>query len=356
MATSIYIFNQYYIDLLKKIKTISKKHKNKSKTAQKVLKTIKDNYMTLDKTSEEYLKFLNENFSDDIWKSYLELENNDNINEWFVENGNKEVFINISLNDIIRILRDNYLCHHYCSVFYIFRNDIEEEQSELIIKVLQTINNTELLSKIDNEEYNTIIVRLEDLRNKSIKDKAGIDMNSIEETSLGKLAKEILDDIDVSKLKESIGDDGDVLKAISDPNSGFSDLLTNVSKKMASKISSGELNQENLLQDAMKFATLMPGMFGQQGGQGGQGGKGSKGPDMSDLMGMMGSMMNDKSGGGMPNMNDLFKNMAGNTGGGKKGKSHFDDNKMKKMYKMKQMREKLNKKKMNEEDMEVNDP
>lgn len=348
MATSIYIFNQYYIDLLKKIKTISKKHKNKSKTAQKVLKTIKENYMTLDKTSNEYLEFLNSNFSDEDWKSYLELQNDENINEWFDKFKEKEVFINVTLDDVIRILRDNYLCHHYYSVFYIFRNEIAEEQTEYIIKILQTINNKELLEKLENEDYKSIIMRLEEIRNKTIKDKAGIDMNSIEETSLGKLAKEILEDIDVSKLKDSIGEEGDVLKAISDPDSGFSDLLTNVSKKMASKISSGELKQENLLQDAMKFASIMPGMFGQNQ----QDGQGNKGPDMSDIMGMMGSMMGDKKGG--VNMNNLFKNMAGG-GGGKKGKTHFDDNKIKKMAKMKQMREKLHKKKMNEGDVEEDD-
>lgn len=349
MATSIYIFNQYYIDLLKKIKTVSKKHKNKSKTAQKVLKTIKDNYMTLDKTSNEYLEFLNKNFTDDIWKSYIELKNDDNINDWFDEYKDKPVFIDITLGDITRILRDTYLCHHYCSVFYIFRHEISEEQSEYIIKILQTINNKDLLDKLDNEDYKLIITRLEELRNKTIKDKAGIDMNSIEETSLGKLAKEILEDIDISKLKDSIGEEGDVLKAISDPDSGFSDLLTNVSKKMASKISSGELKQENLLQDAMKFASLMPGMFGQNS-QRENGGSG-KGPDMADIMGMMGSMMGDKKSGG--NINDLFKNMA--SGGKKGGKTKFDDSKMRKMAKMKQMREKLHKKKMDDGDIEVDD-
>lgn len=339
MATSIYIFNQYYIDLLKKIKTVAKKHKNKSKTAQKVLKTIKENYMTLDKSSNEYLNFLNDSFNEDDWKSYLDIQelNNENISEWFEKYNDKNIFINITLGDITRILRDNYLCHHYCSVFYIFRNDITEEQSEYIVKILQTINNKELLEKIENDDFRTIITRLEDLRNKTIKDKAGIDMKSIEETSLGKLAKEILDDIDISKLKDSIGEDGDVLKAIGDPNSGFSDLLTNVSKKMASKISSGELKQEHLLQDAMKFASFMPGMFGQTP-NGGGGGGGDRGPNMSDLMGMMGSMMGNNP----SNMQNLFKNMAG--GDNKKNnKTKFDDSKLRKMAKVNQMRDKLNK-------------
>ena len=43
MATSIVIFNQYYYDLLTKIRTIAKKHKDNSSTANKVLEVMKDN-------------------------------------------------------------------------------------------------------------------------------------------------------------------------------------------------------------------------------------------------------------------------------------------------------------------------
>jgi len=59
MTTSTFVFNQYYIDLLKKIKNVAKKHKDKSSTAKSALKAIKDNYITLDKSSDEYIKFLN---------------------------------------------------------------------------------------------------------------------------------------------------------------------------------------------------------------------------------------------------------------------------------------------------------
>jgi len=357
MVISTYIFNQYYIDLLKKIKTVSKKHKDKSKTACKVLKTIKANYMTLDKTSNEYINFLNENISDEEWDKYISLEIEDNkVDEWLKDNADKQVFINVTLDDIVRVLRDKYLCHHYCSVFYIFKNEMSEEQSEIIVKILQTINNKELIDKVENDNIKKIIIKLETLRNNTIKEKAGIDMNGIEDTTLGKLAKEILEDIDVSKLKASIGEDGDILKAISSPDSGFADLLSNVSKKMATKISNGELKQENLLQDAMKFASMMPGMFGNTAGQSG-GNAGA--PDMAGLMSMMGSMMGGAGaagggGGGAGGFENMFKNMAqgmGGAGGGKNKKdtkTSFDNNKMRKLAKMKQMRDKLHKRKTEE--------
>jgi hypothetical protein len=353
MVTSTYIFNQYYIDLLKKIKTVSKKHKDKSTTARKVLKTIKHNYMTLDKSSDEYIKFINENITEEEWSKYIELKIEDNqIDEWLKENGDKSIFIDVSLDDIVRILRDKYLCHHYCSVFYVFKQDITEEQSENIVKILQTINNKELIDNIENENIKKVVLRLEELRNKTIKDKAGIDMNSIEDTTLGKLAKEILEDIDISKLKSSIGEDGDILKAISSPDSGFGELLSNVSKKMATKISSGELKQENLLQDAMKFASLMPGMFGANPNGDSKGGP----PDMSNIMNMMSTMMGSGGGNSFENM---FKNMTGAAGGGKNKKdtkTSFDNNKIRKMAKMKQMRDKLHKRRAQENDSnELND-
>lgn len=359
MVTSTYIFNQYYIDLLKKIKTVSKKHKDKSTTARKVLKTIKHNYMTLDKSSDEYIKFLNENITDEQWSKYAELKVEDNeMDEWLKENGDKLIFVDVTLGDIVRILRDNYLCHHYCSVFYIFKTEMTEEQSENIVKILQTINNKDLIDGIENESIKSIVLKLEVLRNKTIKEKAGIDMNSIEETTLGKLAKEILEDIDISKLKSSIGEDGDILKAIGNPDSGFGDLLSNVSKKMATKISSGELKQENLLQDAMKFASLMPGLFGNNAGAGAGQGNGGM-PDMTNLMSMMGSMMGN--GGGGANFENMFKNMAGAAGGKNKKdtKTSFDNNKMRKMAKVKQMRDKLHKRRTEEngssETNEIND-
>ena len=144
-------------------------------------------------------------------------------------------------------------------------------------------------------------------------------MSQMEDTMLGKLAKEILEDVDVEKLQKSIGDNGDILKAIGDPDSGFSELISNVSRKMANKISTGELKQENLLQDAMKFASTMPGLFGTPNNQSGARNAGGAGeqqknePDMTSMLNMMSSMMNNKEG------MDMFKNMMGNMNNQKGG-------------------------------------
>jgi hypothetical protein len=356
MTTSTFVFNQYYIDLLKKIKNVAKKHKDKSNTAKSALKAIRDNYITLDKSSDEYVKYLNENFTEDVWNSYIELENNENINEWFKDNGDISVFNGITLLEITKLLRDDYLCHHYCTVFYIFKNTLSDEVTENIVKILQS-SNKELVEQIEDEKVKSIIKRLDDIRLKNIKDKSGIDMKGIEDTTLGKLAKEILEDVDVEKLQKSMGENGDILKAIGDPESGFSDLISNVSKKMATKMSNGELKQENLIQDAMKFASLMPGMFG-GGGTAAAGGRGNKGgvpnmSEMADMMNMMQSMMSGAGGGrrDMSGMADLFKNMGNETPS--KKKTSVNEGSIRKLAKIKQLRTKLHKKNLdsnNDED------
>jgi hypothetical protein len=377
MTTSTFVFNQYYIDLLKKIKNVAKKHKDKSNTAKCVLKAIKDNYITLDKSSDEYVTFLNENFTDDIWNSYIELENNETINDWFKDNGDLLVFNGITLIEITKLLRDDYLCHHYCTVFYIFKNTLSDEVTENIVKILQS-SNKELVEQIEDEKVKSIIKRLDEIRIKNIKDKSGIDMKGIEDTTLGKLAKEILQDVDVDKLQKSMGDNGDILKAIGDPDSGFSELITNVSKKMATKMSNGELKQENLIQDAMKFASLMPGMFGGATGGNNAGNRGNNRggvpnmSEMADMMNMMQSMMsgvggdgegsggggsNGRGGGGgrrdMPGMSDLFKNMAKDTSG--KKKTSVSEGNIRKLAKIKQLRTKLHKKNSESNNDEIAD-
>jgi hypothetical protein len=80
--SAIFVFNQYYIDLLKKLKHISKKNKDNSSTAKKVLKAIKDNYVTFDKSSDEYISFIKSNFTDELWDSYI----NDEDDSWLKNN------------------------------------------------------------------------------------------------------------------------------------------------------------------------------------------------------------------------------------------------------------------------------
>lgn len=129
------------------------------------------------------------------------------------------------------------------------------------------------------------------------------------------------------------------LKSLGDPDSGFGDIISNVSQKMAAKLSSGELNQENLMQDAMKFASMMPGMFGNQN----QNSTGANNmANMGNMMNMFSEMMANNGDGDMPDLNTI-KNMAKNKG----GRTGVNEAAYKKLAAQKKLRKKLAEKNKN---------
>lgn len=350
--TKLYILNQYYIDLIKKLKTIAKKHRDKSETAKKVFNIIKNNYLTLDKSSDEYITFIKTHLTNDLYISYKELnftekrfeENeeetplNNDISYWLTCNQEVQILDNVTIKDILKIFRNEYLCHHYISVFFIYSQDLSDEESEKILTILQKDNYTDDdINELEDEKdiYKKILLNLIKIKNIKIKKNVDMKMGGMENTTLGKLAKEILDDVDVNKLQKSMDKNGDVLKSLGDPDSGFGDIISNVSQKMAAKLSSGELNQQNLMQDAMKFASMMPGMFGNQNSAGG-------GNNMGNMMNMFSEMMANNGDGDMPDLNTI-KNMAKNKG----GRTGVNEGAYKKLAAQKKLRKKLAEKNKN---------
>jgi hypothetical protein len=343
--TATFIFNQYYIDFLKRIKDVAKKNKDNSDTAKAVYKAIKEHYVTLDKASDEYLIYFKEQIPSELWDKYIEGD----CETWMDEQKHLNLYQNITLDDIQKIMDDSYLCNHFICVFYIFSKELTDEMSAKIVSILQTIDNKALIEELEDENVKNVLTKLQNLRNEKIKQKSGIDMNFIEDTTLGKLAKEILEDIDVGKLQKSMGENGDVLKAIGDPDSGFADIITNVSKKMATKISNGELKQENLIQDAMKFASIMPNIFGGGGGVPGGNTKGGKGPDLSNIMSMMSSMMGNSDGN---DFSSILKSM--NKNNAPRGtRATMNESALKKIAKAKKLKRKLNEKRKAAADAEA---
>jgi hypothetical protein len=115
---------------------------------------------------------------------------------------------------------------------------------------------------------------------------------------------------------------------------------------MSDKISNGELKQENLLSDAMQFASIMPGLFGNantaSSDEPNKPSRPANMPDMSQMMNMMSSMMGNK------NNNDMFKAMAAMNGmnnnkSSKKTKTSFNTSAIKKKAAASKLRSKLNK-------------
>jgi ribosomal protein S17E len=316
MATSKVIFNQYYYDLLTKIRTIAKKHKDNSSTANKVLEVMKDNYKEFDKTSGEYVDFLNANCNDDFWKSYLDIEK-ENCDDWLKKDDIKNVciFKDISIGEITKLLRDNFLCHHFLSVFYIYKNEMSDDSASNILKILQTFSDD---FELDNENYKKVINRLNTMKSDKVKENSSFEgMGELKDTTIGKIAKEIIEDVNIDKFKQTMSEEGDILKALANPENGLGELFSKVGNKVTDKISSGELNQDAIMKDAMKFASMLPSMFGNNGGGGGNGDF-----NMADMMRMMGAM----NGGG---------------GGGRKTKTAVNKNGLKTLAKKAELQKKL---------------
>jgi hypothetical protein len=322
MATSIVIFNQYYYELLTKLRTIAKKHKDNSSTANKVLEVMKDNYKEFDKTSNDYVDYLNANCNEEFWKSYVEVDK-ENCDDWLKKEENKKIclFKDISIGEISKLLRDNFLCHHFLSVFFIYKNEMSDDTASSILKILQTFSDD---FELDNVDYKKVITRLNNMKTDKVKDDTSFEgMGELKDTTIGKIAKEIIDDVNIDKFKQTISDEGDILKALANPDNGLGELFSKVGNKVTDKISSGELNQDAIMKDAMKFASMLPSMFGNSGGSGG----GNGDFNMADMMRMM-SAMNGGGGGG---------------GGGRKTKTTVNKQGLRALAKKTELQKKLSK-------------
>ncbi len=151
----------------------------------------------------------------------------------------------------------------------------------------------------------------------------------LKDTTIGKIAKEIINDVDMDKLKQTISNnDGDIFKALSNPENGLGELFSTVGNKVTNKISSGELSQDAIMKDAMKFASLIPSMFKNAGGNESDN---SPGFNMADMMKMMSSM----------NMGG----MGGGGGGGKKSKTTINKQALRNLAKKAELQKKLASKK-----------
>ena len=100
-----------------------------------------------------------------------------------------------------------------------------------------------------------------------------------------------------------------------------------------------------MIQDAMKFASIMPNIFGGSGGPGPQQKGGAKGPDLANIMSMMSSMMG--SGGEDNDFSSILKGMAKNAKGSapKGSRTAVNESALKKIAKAKKLKKKLHERK-----------
>lgn len=309
-----YVFNQYYIDLLKKIKNAAKQKKDSSKPARDCLRALKKNYASMDKLDASYIQVLQHEF----WEGYSKLEDPLTLSE-----PSFHLFTDMPLSWIEQVLDDRYTLHHYLMIFNLFRQ--ENLPVDTIVEVLKHVFTSEFEEKIksiESEPLQEELRKIKKLHSTRTSNLLENELKGLESTTLGKLAKEIMTDINVEELQNTLQNDQlDILSSLQNPNSGFGKLVSSVSTKMLSKLASGELQQDKLLEEAMGLATKLPGMLP---------------GDLGKSMGGLGSMLNQFQKMGM-NPESFMKNMSGaqRNAAGARMKSASRKNKMSERLKKK---------------------
>lgn len=311
-VSPVYVFNQYYWDFIKKVRDVAKAKRDSSAEAKHILTTIKKHYAMFDKMAEEHRAlFIAQVYSGEAgtWAAYQEAPTESLLTFFEQEpHCNAELFKGgLTLGHIHRLIQslptaETFLLHQYVTLFGILCHP-ETDVQALLGLMKQFKLNDELKAKLvalpDESALKRPLVRLYEVFEQiTARAPSHPLLDEIEQTSLGKLAKEIMSDINLDELQPSellsggglmdlltkglggaaSGGDG----ASTSGGGGLAKVISSVSQKMVSKISSGELQQEELLKDALSVAAKLPSML-----PGGVGGDLSK---MGDMLSMLSGM------------------------------------------------------------------
>lgn len=321
------VFNNYYFALLKKLKDTARANK-KADSNRVCINSIKTHYASYNRNSSEYREFYIKSMADVC----ADWSNLDEGREWLSSNSERLVFMGDLTVAIVReICNDDALLLYFMTALNIMSADVSEQSVSDFVEANNVIKSArEFTEKIDTIADETLKKRLSvmgELYTASMKTGVEDSMKGIEGTSLGKLAKEIMDEVDVSTLSDTLTSDGDILKTLGNPDSGLTKLLGTVSQKLISKMASGEISNDTLIKDAMQFSSKLGKMPGMP----------SNMPDMSGMMSMFQNMMSDGA--------------QGRAAPAHHTRVRTDSSKMSRIVKAKQLKRKLDEKKKAKENV-----
>ena len=320
-----YMFNHIYLNLMKEVKDKSGEIKH----------TLKESYKVFDKKSDEYLLAFVDQFDDALMAAvFAPVSNGDDDNETSDDLLSKPVvrsvavFNKVSVEDVLsKVVKEetesrNSLTYYLYLLFvlgYIHRlTDLDDAKKEIVfhktVELIGLVEKEDLadetleehLDEILDEDLQSVLRKICKERAKARDSVINIDVSAasagaargpmgmefLENTKIGELAKEISESIDMSKLME--GGCGAVGGGLPCPEGMNPDMLSTiiqtVGSKITEKMTSGELNQEDLMSEAIS-------MMGKMNSSG-------HGDIMSNMMNMMGGMMGQNGGGMMQEMMD----------------------------------------------------
>lgn len=340
-----YMFNQIYLNLMKEVKDKNGEIKH----------ALKESYKVFDKKSGEYLQAFVQQFDDTVTGAVFAVadDETDILTKDVVRNFS--VYKKVTVCDILeKVVKDDtesrasftYYIYLLFVLGYIHQlTELDDGKKEIVFhKTVGLIGSVEKddigedeleqhLEEILDEDLQTVLRKIHRERSKVKDSVINIDMTEtpdvgatgrpgmefLENTKIGELAKEISESIDMSKLMEG----GGASETPAGPEGMNPDMLSTiiqtVGSKITEKMTSGELNQEDLMSEAIS-------MMGKMNTSG-------HGDMMSNMMNMMGGMMGP--GGGMPGggFGGAGGDFAASVGGGSTGNRTKD--RLKKKLEMK---------------------
>lgn len=296
-----HVFNHIFLSFLRDVQ-------DKSKARDpSVRKTLKPNYKMFDRRSDEHINLLRAQVDESVF-DVLADDDVDILQHPRVLQ--LEIFRDVRVEAIVsKLLHDGDDNDALTVKSYVFllltilrfdqstTNDhlTDRERELLLSKILSIWNNAEVdLDEVLDDTLLRILSRVRALRkqmaeNTSLKscpsmfDGEGLEF--LKNSKIGALADEIARDVDMSTLSGMNPED--ILSGTADMNS-LGSIFASVGKTIQGKIQSGELNQDELLQEAIGFAGNL-----NSSGHG-------------DIMGRMMQMMSE---GGMGDLQQMAENM-----------------------------------------------
>lgn len=308
----VYAFNNFYLNFLTDLKGVNDASK----------KEVKKNFKVFDKASDEYFKTFKSNMQD--------AQNDDDV----------LILPSCSLSKIIELVGSSQAdkVKSYLIIFKILLRIYEEDDETLLAKTLEVIKSIQTnvgeetlsssMKEIMDDDLVSLFKNLADALKPQGNDANDADdvFGMLQNSTIGSLAKEISEEINIDELNISSPEQ---LLDFSGSNNVLGNIISKVSNKIQNKISTGQLSQTDLVNEAISLVGMI------NGGKGGKGGANGLG----DLTGSLSGLMSN------PMFSEILGSMSGMSGmAGKNTKVHVDESKVKNMETRERLRAKLEKK------------
>jgi hypothetical protein len=257
----IYVFNKFTKSFIREIK----------KDSDEVKQILKKNYICFDKSTDTYIRDFERVTDSDVLKELFESEDG-------VIKDNEAVTDMEALKDLKVGQIDNDSKYYYLHLFYLLSQlhkqaSMETENANIrggykaiLVSILKIINggyNTDdILEEIYDDRYRIMMKRVADTKMDVVHNESAfgggddpINMDMIHTTKIGQLAKDISSQIDLASItSDNIGSMNDLF---SGENNAMSSIIQQVSSVMSDKMKNGEINQEELMTEALSMMGSM---------------------------------------------------------------------------------------------------